>query len=404
MKLPASQRVLALYNRDYEGSNADPENRAREEVREVATEVVRALAARGVDASALGVSNDVADVLSAVRAVSPAVVFNLCESIGSDNRFEPLLPLLLELEGVAYTGSGPFALGLALHKHKAKEVLRGCGVATPRSLSVFAPGALADPAQVDLRFPVIVKPTREDASVGVTAESVVSEPGALAARVDSTVTRYRQPALVEEFITGRELNVSVLADSAGQPRVLPLFEIDFSDMPAGCPHIVSFDGKWVESSAEYAGSRPVPCDHMDPVLRQRVSEAALGAFRALELRDYGRVDVRLGPDGVPYVIDVNPNCDLSRHAGFARAAQAGGYGYEDLIAHLVTLASARDVDADPTISAVGSAGPRAFATRPERAGGAAQPAAGDVGAFAASGPTVSRRGSGLRARAPRSRA
>ena len=109
-----------------------------------------------------------------------------------------------------------------------------------------------------------------------------------------------------------------------QPEVLPLHEIDFCEMPADRPRIVSFEGKWVEDSAEFRGTRPVPCE-LPPELQERVASTALQAFRALELRDYGRVDLRLDADGQPYVIDVNPNCDLSGDGGgFARAARAAG--------------------------------------------------------------------------------
>jgi D-alanine-D-alanine ligase len=151
---------------------------------------------------------------------------------------------------------------------------------------------------------------------------------------------------VEEFIEGREINVSVLERPDGKPEVLPLFEIDFSAMPADRPHIVSFEGKWVESSPEYTGTCPVRCQ-VGPEVQERVAQVALAAFAALELRDYGRVDIRLSREGVPYVIDVNPNCDLSAAAGgFARAANAAGLTYDKLILRLLALATGRRQDAD----------------------------------------------------------
>src|SRR5579872_1582037 len=129
-------RIVVVYNRDFEGAEADPENKAREDIKDIAENILGILAAHGFKASGHGVTGDVLEAVTAIRAARPDVVFNLCESIGGDNRFEPLLPLLLDREGIAYTGSGPLALSLALHKHKAKDVLRARGVPTPEAITL----------------------------------------------------------------------------------------------------------------------------------------------------------------------------------------------------------------------------------------------------------------------------
>ena len=127
-----------------------------------------------------------------------------------------------------------------------------------------------------------------------------------------------------------------------EPQVFPFFEIDFSDMPADRPNIVSFEGKWVEDSVEYKGTRPVRCEGLTPELRATIARTAIAAFRAVGLRDYGRMDFRLSKDGIPYVIDVNPNCDLSDLAGgYSRAAKAAGLSYKELILRISELALAR---------------------------------------------------------------
>lgn len=339
--LSSQRRVVVIYNRDFEGAEADPENRAREDVENVATHLIRVLEERGVHASALGVDDDVPAALAEIRHRRPDAVFNLCESISGDSRLEPLLPMLLDKEGIAYTGSGPLALSLALHKHKAKEILRARGVPTPASALVTRPEQV-----VEIPFPVIVKPAREDASVGIYSESVVSSPEALRARTAFVIEQYRQPALVERYIEGREIYVSLLGRVDGVPEVLPYFEIDFSKMPPDRPRIVSFEGKWLESSVEYLGTKPVPCE-VPPALAATIAEAARGAWDALELRDYGRVDIRLAADGIPYVIDVNPNCDLSHEAGgFSRAAKAGGLAYDQVLSRILDLALSRRPHAD----------------------------------------------------------
>src|SRR3954469_21822260 len=141
----SNPRVVVIYNRDFEGAEADPENKAREDIKDIAENVVAILDEKGYAASGLGITDDVPAAVSALRELRPHVVFNLCESIGGDNRFEPLLPLLLEREGIAYTGSPPLALALALHKNKAKEILRARGIPTPEAAVLTAAPAPGEP-------------------------------------------------------------------------------------------------------------------------------------------------------------------------------------------------------------------------------------------------------------------
>ena len=334
-------RVLVVHNRDYEGADADPENRARADVLSTAEGVRQALERLGHPVDLLGVGGDLDGVLREIATFEPAVVFNLCESIDGISSLEPLMPLLLERAGLSYTGSPPLTLGLAVHKHKAKDVLRGAGVPTPEAVLMTT----SDVSRIDLPFPLIVKPGREDASVGITLESVVHDRAALERQVTFILARYRQPALVERYIEGREIYISMLERPEGGVEVLPLYEIDFAEMPAGAPRIVSFDGKWVESSPEFNGTKPVACA-LAPDLMARLTTVAETAFAAMELRDYARLDVRLDAAGTPYVIDVNPNCDLSDGAGFARAARAAGLGYDAVIGRIVELALQRRPHAD----------------------------------------------------------
>jgi len=341
-------RVIVTFNRDFEGAEADPENKAREDIKGIAEHVVEILSADGFVTEAVGVTGDVFGAVESIKAFQPDVVFNLCESIGGDNRFEPLLPMLLDREGIAYTGSGPLTLSIALHKHKAKEILRARGVPTPEAIHLTA---ASEASRVSLPFPLIVKPSREDASVGISSQSVVNDRAALTRRVTHVLSHYRQPALVERYIEGREIYVSMLGRPAGVPEIFPFYEIDFSLMPANRPRIVSFEGKWVEGSDEFVGTKPVLCEDLTPELRAHVAEVALRAFSAMEIRDYARLDVRLatgGPDaGTPFVIDVNPNCDLSDEAGgYAKAARAAGLGYDEVIRRIVELALLRRPHAD----------------------------------------------------------
>jgi D-alanine-D-alanine ligase len=361
VKVRSKPRIVVIYNRDFEGAEADPENKAREDVKDIAKDILRILGNNGIETREVGVTSDIHAAMSAIIAFKPNAVFNLCESIHGDNRFESLLPLLLDLAGIAYTGSCPFGLSLALRKEKVKEVLRACGVPVPRGGMV---GSAEESARLQISFPVIVKPAREDASVGICNQSVVQTPEALAQRVEHVIEHYRQPALVEEFIEGREIYVSLLERLGQEPQVFPFFEIDFSDLPAELPKIVSFEGKWVEHSVEYKGTRPVRCEGLSPELRAEVAQAALAAFRAAGLRDYARMDIRLSKDGTPYVIDVNPNCDLSDLAGgYSRAAKAAGLSYRELILRIAELALARET----SVIAIGNAAALADVAGPEAA-------------------------------------
>jgi D-alanine-D-alanine ligase len=355
VKVRTQPRVAVVFNRDFEDAAADPENRARADIQDVAQDVSQVLVQAGLDVVTVGLREDLFGAVNQLKQAAPGMVFNLCESLRGDNRFEALLPMLLEFEGLSYTGSPPQSLLSALNKDRAKQLLQCARVPTPEAVALDTP----DTRAVDLPFPVFVKPTREDASVGIATSSVAHTREQLDERVRFILAHYRQPALVERYIEGREINVSVLESAdGGPPTVLPLHEIDFSEMPADRPRIVSFEAKWVEGSAEYKGTRPVPCSVPEPI-RQRIEQVALAAFAALELRDYGRVDVRLDAAGTPWVIDVNPNCDLSREGGgFSRACRAAGIRYEDLILRLMALAMKRRQDADTIPLALRSRGPR----------------------------------------------
>lgn len=328
------RRVLVAYNADWLVTDV----RANSDVVAMAVGVRSALERRGFSAELLAVSGeDVCEVVQRVRSHRPDLVFNLCESLLRDARHEPVLPALLDLYGIPYTGSAPLALGIALRKSRTKELMRARGVPTPEAVAIV-PGESAD-AALALGFPVIVKPGREDASIGIEAGSVVRTPEALADRVRRIHDEFRQEALVERFIDGRELYVTVLGNGAAS-RALPIHEIDFAHLPAALPRIVTYNGKWSEQHEEYVGTKPVLA-LLTPEQQRRCEAAARAALTAVGVRDYGRCDIRLTADDTPYVIDVNPNCDISEDAGVARAARAAGLDYPALIASIAEAALAR---------------------------------------------------------------
>ena len=334
-------RVAVVYNVDYEDStpDGDPGYAARADVGVVAQSIAAELADGTHEAHLVAVDGDLAAMRARLAELEPDCAFNLCESLGGDARLESAVPLVLELLGIPFTGSSPEALSNALYKDRVKRRLVSSGVPTPAA-SVMA--SADDPC--DLPFPLIVKPVREDGSVGITSRSVVHDAKALREVVALNVAMYRQPCLVEQYIDGREFNVSLIGFPTA--RVLPLSEIDFSRLPEEQPRIVSYEAKWSEGSVDDLGTRPVLLPQLPNAIAARVRKVAVEAFRAVGVRDYGRIDVRLSQSGVPYVVDVNPNCDLARNAGMARAAAAVGLDYAALAKLIVRYALRRRVRID----------------------------------------------------------
>ncbi len=328
-------RIAILHNRDSDLLEDDPGREARAEVEQVASLLAEELAGPGREVTLLGVDADVFSIGHRLAATQAEVVMNLCESLVADSRGEMVIPALLDLVGTPYTGSPPLALGLALHKEKAKQVLRAAGVPTPDFCVVES---VAEVAQVRLPWPLIVKPAREDASVGVDFDSVVWDRASLGRAVGKVVRRLRQPALVERYVEGREVYVPLLGNRPR--RALPLTEISFGRAFEQRPKIVSYRAKWDEGSPECVDSPSRPCT-LDEPLQRRCVEVAFKAFEVLGCRDYGRVDLRVSPEGEPFVIDINPNCDLHPKSGFAKAANEAGIAYGDLALHLLELALER---------------------------------------------------------------
>ena len=336
------RHIVVLHNTDYDdeltGGSPTDVSAVLISARAIAAGLVQA----GYDAVCLGIAGpDIFDVITHLRALGPGLlVFNLCESMCGDSVHEPTLPGMLDLFAIPYTGSDPLALGSCLHKDRCKDILRGAGVSTPPAMLLRDESAFADARLATLDYPWFLKLVHEDASVGIEADCVVNSREALFERARYMFREWKQPVLAERYIAGREVNVTLLGETL-RPDVLPLHEIDFAKMPVGRPHIVSYAGKWDEEHVDYAGTKPVPLRDADPGLHSAIVEVAQAAWRALGLRDYGRVDLRIDSAGKPFVIDINPNCDISPDAGVARAAASAGISYPQLVERIALSAWAR---------------------------------------------------------------
>ncbi|MFN3385193.1 MAG: D-alanine--D-alanine ligase [Candidatus Thermochlorobacter sp.] len=280
-----------------------------------------------------------------LQALKPDAAFNLFEGAYGFSKSEVFVPITLDLLQIPYTGSPAKTLETCVQKSLTKKILLRCSVPTPR-FQVFRIGAAIEP---ELSFPIFVKPECEDASLGISNDSVVYTQSQLEKQVETIWQKFSQPALCEEFIDGREFNVAILGDSDYEqilghpfaPKVLPISEISFAAMPAHYPRIVSYNAKWEQGSVEYQATQPICPASLDLKLELELKQLALRAFNALGCRDYARIDFRYSNDGKLYVIDVNPNPDISPDAGLARSAQAAGYDYKRLIQTIASFALKR---------------------------------------------------------------
>lgn len=326
--------VVVLYNASEKLLKGESRDLLAEQgVIACARAIADALQKVGCQVTQVPIYNDVELALAPYPPTRWAV-FNLGEGLEGRLFEEARIAWALEAMGYCFTGSGGDAIAHSVHKAQAKTLLAANSVDTPPWWLFRHPDEV-DTLAADLPFPLIVKPVAEDASLGIGPDAVVHTAQALRQRVAYVVERYRQAALAEVFVAGREFNISLWGDP---PQVLPLAEIDFSDFTDPYARIVSFAAKWEVESFEYHHT-PVLCPApVDPDLVARIADTAWRAWAAIGCRGYARVDMRISDEGVPYVVEVNCNPDLSPDAGFCRAARAAGYGYEDMVAHILEIA------------------------------------------------------------------
>jgi D-alanine-D-alanine ligase len=275
--------------------------------------------------------------LHGLAKCSADLVFNLTESYAGDDTKEMNVAAYMDLLGLNYTGAGPHAHFLAQDKATAKKMFAFHQIRTPYFATAYRGNI--DHAH-DVNFPLIVKPQSEDGSIGIDAEAVVTGIKELMERVEYVQNEFDSPALIEEYIEGREIYAACLGGYE-HTEVLPLVELDLSQLPEGTPKIASRDVKFERNSRAYKVTKSKVADDLDEETTQKLSETALAAYRAVKLRDYGRIDMRLTPKGDVYVIEANPNPWLSSKHEFAMAAKKSGRSYTQLIGAIVDIAVER---------------------------------------------------------------
>ena len=278
------------------------------------------------------------DIIMALIEERYEMAINLCEDISGNNLREPNIPALLELIGVEYTGSGPLALGLTCYKDRSKHLLKGAGLKTP---GFYVTDHEMEKTPID--FPLIVKPQHEDASIGIYHDSVVYDIEHLNEKIEYIREVLKQPSIVEQYIDGREFNVGILGNPG---EVLPIGEIDFEGLPQGHAKICSYEAKWHSGSIFDVGTKPY-FPELPPKLKQSIITAAVKAYELFQCRDYARVDMRVDLKGVPYILEVNCNPDLTPGAGFFRAFSLNGRTYADLVGMLISFVEERIHQREP---------------------------------------------------------
>ena len=274
--------------------------------------------------------------LVALARLDADLVFNLTESYAGDDTMDMNIAAYLELLDCRYTGAGPHALYLAQDKALAKKIFAFHGIKTPYFATSYR-GKLDH--SHDISFPLIVKPTSEDGSIGIDTGSVVGSIKELMERIHYIQQEFDSPALIEEYIEGREIYAAIIGNES--PEVLPMVELDLSKLPKGTPKIAGKEVKWDKETEAYKVTKSAPAEDLEESTIKRLSETALSVYQALKLRDYGRVDMRLTKKGEVFVIEANPNPWLASTAEFVMAAKKAGRSYTDLIREIVDLARSR---------------------------------------------------------------
>lgn len=342
MNVPS--RIGIVYNAFEPRPTGTGERLSEESVAEMAQQAHDAVTALGYKASLIPLQRSLLNFLNRVKEEGHEVLINLCEGYYGRPQWESNVAGIFELLGIAFTGNESKTLAICQDKHKAKAVLRAANLPTaPAQL------LLAADQPAELKFPMIVKPNNEDASLGISPDSVVHDEEGFRRQVGRVLENYRQPALAEPYIDGREFNVSVMENDA--VVALPVSEIDFTAMPKGAPRICSYEAKWFEDHPLYQKTPPVCPAPIDDELRTKLQAAAVAAFRTMGCRDYARVDFRMDGKGRIFILEVNPNPDISLNAGYARALKAAGVEYSAFWETMVRNAFKRRESNDPTHAA-----------------------------------------------------
>ncbi len=330
-------KIAIVYNLEQEITQGDPQDLiALEDTASTAQYLYDAMLALGYNVEKIPAHDSLDGFRNALQQYSPlnTFIFNNTDGFNGVNIGSVEVTRTIEELGFKHTGSPPQAIEACTDKILTKQILTKARVPTP-AYQVF------DKPEGDVKvcFPAIVKPAREDGSVGIDLDSVVNNDDALFERVAHITETYKEPALVEEFIAGREMNISVWGN--GKIEAMPVYEQDYSLIGNPLEWLLTFESKWNRDSFYFNNiTTRCPAD-VKPEEASYLQSIAVRTFQSIGLRDFGRVDMRY-KDGKAYVVDINDIPDLSPNSGFPRTAAVAGYDYNSMVKHLLDLAMKRE--------------------------------------------------------------
>jgi D-alanine-D-alanine ligase len=298
------------------------------------SDTIKALKRLGHEVRHLGVFDDPGMILDEIKSHPPDVVFNLTEQFKNRSLYERNVAGLLEMTGVRYTGTSPTGLTLCKNKGMAKEILAYHRIKFP-AFAIYPPGdTIRRPKR--LNFPLFIKPLTDEASYGISQDSFVEDDKAFQDRIRFIHERMNQAALAEQYIEGRELYVTIIGNRRLQ--VFPLREVIFSKVPEDRPRFSTFKAKWDEDYRKRWGIQNTFAQPLPNGTAERIAHVCKRVYRALRMRGYGRIDLRLAPDGRIFILEANPNPGLASNDEVALSVQKTGMSYEKLVQRILRLA------------------------------------------------------------------
>jgi D-alanine-D-alanine ligase len=332
-----SFQVAILFNEDTQITRGDPQDLLAVQYTVTASQhLFDALTGLGYPVTKLAVRGDLEELEDILCSFPPkdTFIFNNCDAFNGNNLDAVDVIRLIERMGFKHTGAAADSIEMCINKPASKERLIQFGVPTP-CYQVFERAE----GEFHLEFPVIIKPSVEDASMGIGLDSVVSNRECLFHKIAYIVEKYEQPAIVEQFVCGRELAVAMWGNKTIE--ILPIAEEDFSWVANPLERLLTYESKWKTDSPYYQNIPARVPAALNRTELQVIKKAAEGSFRALGLRDFGRVDIRFN-NGIPYLIDINELPDLSPDAGFWNSARASGITYPHMVERILLHALKRE--------------------------------------------------------------
>jgi D-alanine-D-alanine ligase len=295
--------------------------------------VMAALGELGYTAEHLAIFDDVDLVRQKMESFEPDVLFNLVEQFKNNPGFDQNIVSLLEMQGVPFTGCGSTGLTLCKHKGISKKILGHHGIPTPNFVVIPRGQRIGQSRQ--LKFPILVKPVKDEASYGISQASLVKDEDQFRDRIAFIHEKHKSDVIAEEYIDGRELYVSILGNTRLQ--VFPIRELVFREVPPNEPKIATYKAKWDEEYRKRWGLDGLFAEDLDPALVTAIQKMCKDIYRLLTIDGYARIDLRLAPDNKIYFIEANPNPHLAADEDFAQSAEKGGLKYPQLIDAIIRI-------------------------------------------------------------------